>query len=285
MNYECLSYAKINLFLEVCKKRKDGYHEIVTLFSRVSLFDKIRFSKREDKEINIFIKNNVNFNDISKDDNLIYKAILEFEKKFEIKDGFDIYLEKNIPQGAGLGGGSSNCASTLLAMCDIYGIDKNKVRDIALKLGSDVMFFFEAKKIAVGKGRGEIIEDLDIKAEMPYVILVFPDIFLSTKEVYSNMDYNYIADLNLFYEFVDELKRYGKVDFSKYLFNRLETSAFKLEKKVKELKEEISSFGVMSLMSGSGSSVFGISYDKNLIDKCFNALKNKYRFIFKLKIV
>lgn len=279
------SFAKVNLFLEVLGKRKDGYHDILSLFGRISLYDILVFKKRDDEVINIDIKNNSNVDNLPLQNNLIWKAIISFRERFNIKCGFDIYVEKNIPQGAGLGGGSSNCAQTLNALSIFYNIDKKYLYPLACELGSDVGFFFNDLSFAVAKGRGEIIEEVNIKTKPPYVLLVFPGIYIATKDVYLALDYDYNPQLGLFNEFLEKLSNNDSLDFSKYLFNRLESSTFKLDYRVKKVKEEMTSLGIVSLMSGSGSTVFGLSYDLDFLKKAYDNLKKKYDFVFVTKFV
>lgn len=283
--FEFDAYAKINLFLEVCGKRSDGYHELLTIFSRISVADKLIFKKRHDSNINIILKNNVNLHNLSKENNLIWKAAKHFVDKFNIKEGFDIYVEKNIPAGAGLGGGSSDCAKTLEAMCLMYGIDKKNVFDIANNIGSDIAFFLSDFKFALGRGRGEMIEGINVSANMPDLIVVFPGISISTKDVYMAMNYDYEPKYELFELFLEELKGRQKINFSKYLFNRLENPAFNIEERIRKLKEEISFLGLDALMSGSGSCVFGLSYNNYAIENAFNILSSRYNFVFKAKFV
>lgn len=277
--------AKVNLFLEVSSKRSDGYHNIITLFARIALSDIISIRKRLDSQIKINIKNNVNVPYIDEKDNLVFKAIKKFEDKFNIKSGYYVEIEKNIPAGAGLGGGSSDCASTLRALCDIYNIRVSNVMDIASELGSDVSFFLKDCMMCVGTGRGEILEEVKVKAEMSDIILVFPEIHISTKDVYSSMEYNYIPDEKRIFELKKSLEKKGFIDWNYFLFNRLESSAFKIAPSVKSLKQEMIDMGLSSIMSGSGSCVFGLHYDRKKIDDAFTYFSKKYRFVFKTKFV
>lgn len=284
--FEFLAYAKINLFLEVCGKREDGYHDILTIFARISLADRLVFRKRDDGKINIVLKNNVNVDNLSKEENLVWKAAKAFCEVFGIRDGFDIYLEKNIPAGAGLGGGSSDCAKTLEALSLIYNVDKSRVFDIARSLGSDVSFFLSGFSFALGSQRGEVVERIDLSAKMPDVVVVFPGVAISTKGIYSSMRYDYKPRYDLLESFLEELKKPdNRIDFSRYLFNRLEIPAFNLERRIEILKKEMIDCGLDALMSGSGSCVFGLSYDEGVIERAVKVLRGKYNFVFKAKFV
>ncbi|MGC8866645.1 MAG: 4-(cytidine 5'-diphospho)-2-C-methyl-D-erythritol kinase [Elusimicrobiales bacterium] len=277
--------AKINLFLEVIGKRNDGYHDIVSVFARISLCDKIRLEKNKRFETRIFVKNNVNMPDIELKDNLVWKAVKRFEERFGYKCGYDVYIEKNIPVGAGLGGGSSDCAATLIALSKIYGINKENIYPIACELGSDVAFFTRNSMLCAGTGRGEILKDIELKARLPGLVIVFPDIYISSAKVYSSLNLNYNPDLKRFEVMIDAFKKEEDIDFSHLLFNRLEEAAFMIEPKVERLKKRMSELGLVSMMSGSGSSVFGLSYSTDLLDKAYDELKKIYRFVFKAKFV
>ncbi len=279
------AYAKVNLFLEVIGKRSDGYHDIITVFARVGIYDLLHFQKNNGYGIRVFIKNNVNMPDIDLKDNLVWKAVKRFEERFGVKCSCDIHIEKNIPVGSGLGGGSSDCASTLLTLCEMYGIPKEEIYSLASELGSDVAFFTRNSMLCIAKGRGEILEDITLKATLPEVIIAFPNIHLSTARVYSSLTLRHKADLERFNMMVDALRKEGSVDFSNILFNRLEEPAFVIEPEVKKLKKRMSDIGLVSLMSGSGSSVFGLSYSHDVIDKAYNLLKSNCGFIFKTKFV
>jgi 4-diphosphocytidyl-2-C-methyl-D-erythritol kinase len=277
------SFAKINIFLEVIGKRSDSYHDIESLFGRISVYDEIYI--RKSKKINIEIINNVNAESIDIYSNLVYKAFMRFKEEFSIDENIDLRIVKNIPVGSGLGGGSSNCAVALKAYSEIFGIDDDKgLEKIASELGSDVMFFLKNCSFALVSGRGEVVEPVDLKGILPYIILIFPDIHISTKDIYGGLKLDYVP-VKLSQRLRDELNSNCDIDLTTYLFNRLESVSFKLNKKIEDLKNEIISLGVSSLMSGSGSSVFGLSYDKNLIENAFNVLKKKYRFIYLLKFV
>jgi len=277
------SFAKINIFLEIVRKRKDGYHDIESLFGRISLYDEIFVKK--DLDINVEVINNVNADNIDVNSNLVYKAFVKFKKVFNINDGVHVKLIKNIPVGSGLGGGSSNCAYALRAYSEIFGInDEEKLKKIATELGSDVLFFWKNCSFALVSGRGEIVEVVDIKGELPWILIVFPNLHISTKDVYASLSLDYTPVKN-YWEIKEKILSSKEIDFCKYLFNRLESVSFKINRKVEDLKNEMLSLGLYSLMSGSGSSVFGLSHDKSKIENAFNVLKKKYNFIYLSKFV
>ena len=277
------SFAKINIFLEVVGKRPDNYHEIESLFARISLFDEIYIKKSD--SIKIEMINNVNAYSIDMASNLVYKAFLRFKERFMIDDGVEIKIIKNIPLGSGLGGGSSNCACALKAYADLFEIkDYEKLKEIASELGSDVMFFLKDCSFAICKGRGEIVEPVSFNFRLPNIILIFPEIHISTKDVYQQLKLDY-KPLKLSQRIRDDIKNGRSIDITSYLFNRLEDVSFKMNNRIKDLKDELSSLKIYSLMSGSGSSVFGLSYDDKILTRAFDVLKEKYRFIYLLKFV
>ena len=176
------SFAKINLFLHILNKRSDSYHNLQTWFTFVDLKDNLIFSFNDSVEINISSSQSIG----SKEDNLIYKAIKAFQNTYKIESvGVDVNLTKNIPMGAGLGGGSSNAATTLMAMRDYYRPDISNIEMITLatKLGADVPIFLYGRS-AWAEGVGEILHQKDFKEQ--YVLLVKPNIHVSTKEFFSS---------------------------------------------------------------------------------------------------
>ena len=172
------SPAKLNLHLEVIKKRTDGFHELRTVFQLIDLCDEIEF-KFANKEIDLIespypIK-----------DNLILKAAHLLKKITQTSQGATIILEKKIPMEKGLGGGSSNAATTLIALNKLWGtqLKKDKLIEIGLELGSDVPFFIHSKN-TWAEGRGEIFKDLTL----PYrwFLLAFPKTNISTKVAFND---------------------------------------------------------------------------------------------------
>ena len=135
---KCFAPAKINLSLDIVGKRSDGYHELCMIMQTVSLFDEIEIEKADE------IKVDCNIKEIPTDErNLAYKAALEFFKYTGLKGGCEIYLKKVIPDGAGLGGGSSDAAEIILALNKLYNanLSETQMKEIAVKIGADVPFF------------------------------------------------------------------------------------------------------------------------------------------------
>lgn len=178
--------AKINLFLRVLNRRKDNYHNLQTLFERIDLFDKITLTRRKDNKIVITSSNPR----LPKGkDNLAYKAALILKNKYAIEEGLGIDIEKRIPISAGLGGGSSDCAATLLGLNRLWKLKltKRELFEIAKNLGSDVPFFVSNNSFSLAAKRGEAIKDLKSHIRL-WHILVVPRINLSTKRVYAYFD-------------------------------------------------------------------------------------------------
>ena len=252
------SPAKINLFLKIIGKRPDGYHEIASLFQAIDLCDTMHF-KLSEKDV--FTCSDLSLPTDGK--NLVIKARELFRRKTGIEDCISIQLQKNIPQQAGLGGGSSNAATTLWALNNLCG---NPVSDMQLsewgaEIGSDVSFFL-SQGTAYCTGRGEVLRPL---APLSHPVwIVKPPIGLSTQKVY--------AELKLDGANLNEIKRDFDVESIlesfKYLqnmntnlitFNDLEEPAFKLKPELEALKNNLKACGFSTvLMSGSGSSFFCI---------------------------
>ncbi|MCK4935921.1 MAG: 4-(cytidine 5'-diphospho)-2-C-methyl-D-erythritol kinase [Elusimicrobiales bacterium] len=262
------SPAKINLFLEITGKRKDGYHDLITVFAKINIFDYVSMEKTAIEGIKVSMKNNSNLRLKKSGDNIIHKTALRFFEEFKIKPNVKIKLEKNIPVGAGLGGGSANSAVVLSGLCRMYGIDlktnRKKMSLIAKSLGADVPFFLSEASFCVGRGIGDKLFPFKVKKKRYSIVLVYPGIPVSTKAAYSNLKLpgKKEAALNNLKcrKLVCGLKA-GK-DMGKIRdlpMNRFEKAIFPKYGGIKKAKEKIISLGAdMAMMSGSGSSVFGV---------------------------
>lgn len=251
-NLKIKSIAKINFGLRVLSKREDGFHNLQTLFLPISkLYDNISFEKSEELSFN----SNVSL--LNDESNLIIKAVRLLENKFCKKLNVKIDLLKQIPIGAGLGGGSSNAASTLLALNKLFDLrlSSAQLSEFALELGSDVPFFINPIPL-VGTSRGEILTPLNLNLNN-YILLVNPGIHVSTKEAfcninnYSNDDFSY--NQILVNESIDFKKanKLIKNDFEEYVFHKFPG--------IKNLKNILYKNGALfAQMSGTGSTVYGI---------------------------
>ncbi len=258
-----LSPAKINLFLNVLFKRKDGYHEIATLFERIRLSDRINLTR---------VPSGIKIKSASRKiprgpKNLAYQAAKLLKDRFSVKQGVVIDIQKNIPVSAGLGGGSSNAATVLLGLNELWGLglSKKQLLELAGVLGSDVPFFVLETPFALGRGRGEILKKINPPAGLKlWHCLVKPPFGISTKEAYQSLKLSSLtpkktdAKILLHSVFRGDSKRLRKL-----LTNSLEQSLNKRVVKIFEIKAALDKQGALaSLMSGSGPSVFGIYRSK-----------------------
>ncbi len=269
------SYAKLNLFLEVVSKRDDGYHNLETIFHEIDFYDVIKIKVLKSNKPQITI--NCNNPSILPEKNLAYKAALLFFKKFSITDSILIDLEKKIPCGAGLGGGSSNAACVLNMLAEIYSKqDKKKdLLEMALQLGADVPFFLTGGT-AIGKGIGEKLEFINLKQKF-YFLLFCPDIHISTQKVYESLklDLTNQWDYNIF---LDTLFNKKEELINKIFFNRLEQVSFSLCPQLGVIKKNIEQITNKKwLMTGSGSALFCMFLKQDNAVSAFNILdKNGY---------
>lgn len=245
------SPAKINLGLNVVGKREDGYHDLETVFFPIMLSDKLTFG-HSDKTT--FESNNSQLNELK--DNLILKAIRLLKEHSRRNFNLSVYIEKIIPIGGGLGGGSSNAAVTLKSinkMCNL-GFNYSELAQLALRLGSDVPYFLNPVP-CYAESRGEKLHPINL--EIPYPILVVnPGIKIQTawafSKIYPGQPMKNLRDvLNKSKFDFDEIKVYVKNDFEKIIFQTFP--------EIKKIKEDLFDSGAeFALMSGTGSTVYGI---------------------------
>jgi 4-diphosphocytidyl-2-C-methyl-D-erythritol kinase len=251
------AYAKINLGLRILRRRSDGYHDIETVFHRIDLFDEITFEPSE--SISLATTDPTVPSD---DHNLCVRAALALRYSTGVHWGASMRLTKRIPAGAGLGGGSSDAAATLLALRKLWNLDvpESELIRIALTLGSDVPYFLRAGT-AYATGRGEALEYFTL--ELPYwVLVVFPGIPVSTAWAYQNMD---VAGLSRRPPATSSLRHIvsecatDPARLAMHLGNDFEPLILKAYPAVAQLKQVLSGYGAdLALLSGSGSSVFGL---------------------------
>ena len=260
--------AKINLFLEILGKRDDGYHEIETVMQEIDLVDNLQF-----EEIQEGVKLKCNDKNIPSDENnLVCKAANLILNECGIKKGVLISLEKNIPVGAGLGGGSSDAAATLKALNLLWkiGLNDAELMEFAAKLGSDIPFFIKGKT-ALCSGRGEKITPIEVRSEMNYLV-IFPHINISTATIYRNLKIDLTKKIIDVSFFLDALKHRKLADISKLLYNRLEEVIFATYPDLLDVKSALDHFDFCGLsVSGSGSAFFGLCKDKQQAE----AIKSK----------
>lgn len=269
--------AKINLSLDILGKRYDGYHFVKTIMQTVSLFDEITIEKNDVNEIRIFCE----AQDIPcNNENLTYKAAVAFYEHIgKSPDGIDITIEKNIPAMAGLAGGSSDAAGTIFCLNELLGTDlaTSELCDIAEKIGADVPFCIEGGT-ALAEGVGDILSELPYIPEC-YIVIVKPDINISTPEAYAKFDKLEVPASSQFDDMIAAIATQDIKKIGSLLFNALEYSANCEE--IKKIKKEMLEMGALgSLMSGSGSAVYGIFEKKKNASRCADEMEEKFSNVF-----
>lgn len=246
--------AKVNVRLEITGKRPDGYHDIFSIMVPVELFDNLEIRRSDTGQIRLSTKG---FDVPDDPENLVYKATKSFYEKTRIENkGIDIELEKNIPVAAGLGGGSSDAASILMALNELheYPLNEPDLHDLAVKLGADVPFFLNAVP-SIATGIGEKLEIIPNWPELWYLI-VTPDIEISTAWVYRNYKMELTSNE---YDYIRKILKNDEIIISKILKNDLEKVTSTSFPVINALKRKIMDAGAEgAMMSGSGPSVFGI---------------------------
>ncbi|MBM3580080.1 MAG: 4-(cytidine 5'-diphospho)-2-C-methyl-D-erythritol kinase [Alphaproteobacteria bacterium] len=248
--------AKINLFLRILGKRSDGFHELESLFVLTDLADELEA---------VLIPHPLPLTTISGEfgefvdsgKNLMTKILDFFAAEFGVANGLQIKLTKNVPVGAGLGGGSSDAACFIKVLNKIFALnlDKESLQKIALRFGSDIPFFFEERACLVG-GRGEVIENFSDFAPLK-TLLIYPKIGLSTKEIYQKLAGNFSPRIGF-----EQLKKMSIFDLLS-LPNDLEKPAISALALIQEILSELRNFGAdFAKMSGSGSACFGVFFDE-----------------------
>jgi 4-diphosphocytidyl-2-C-methyl-D-erythritol kinase len=248
--------AKVNLFLEVISKREDGFHNINSLFQAVSLFDRLRIERVSTPGIDLIVRNN---NKLSAGrDNLIAQAYRLMQKEFSLPGGLDVELEKNIPVGAGLGGGSSDCAAVIMAVSILHdlALDRQEMAKLGGQLGSDVPFFFGSGQAHVS-GRGDLIVDVDLPTDY-WLVLVSPEVWIATADAYAALK----TDLTMSRAPAKFVGCRGLGDFLEFLDgsgNDFESSHFESYPEHRQIQGRLLESGArIARMSGTGSTFFGV---------------------------
>ncbi len=255
--FEIKAYAKVNLLLDVLNKRKDNYHNIYTVFQSVGIYDKITI--KESKEFSLKLDNkNIPVNE----SNTIVKAYNIFKNAYNGKwQEFEILLNKNVPIGSGLGGGSADGAAILRFLNEYYKkpFKKKQLSEMAYKVGADVVFLLRGGT-AIGKGRGEKLRFVKYnEVDDLRIVIVYPNIHISTKWAYENLK-KYLTKHENSYNIINPNIDYGKFLRSlKNSFNVFEKLIYEYYPRISEIKKKLETYDpILSMMTGSGSSVFAI---------------------------
>ncbi len=273
------SPAKINLFLKVINKRKDGFHNIKTLFERIDLFDEISFIANNSGKIII----DCNDPQVPKGKrNLIYQVYAILKKDFNIKKGVNININKRIPVAAGLGGGSSNAATALIGFNRLFNLrlTRSKLLTYGRLLGSDIGFFLYNKSWALGTDKGDVIHPVNLQTKL-WHILVAPCVKVYSSEVYSSLKLELTKTSDNVNILIHKLKNKDMDKVGLLLKNDLEDAIIRICPKLNKLKERLKLFDTQGVMiSGSGPSVFGVTKSQIKAEKIAAKLSNRYTRVY-----
>ena len=262
--------SKVNLGLDVLRRRDDGYHEVRMIMQTLKLCDELYFEETQKKEIRI-VCNSENLE--CDENNLIYKAARLIMDEAGIDRGLDIRLKKNIPIAAGMAGGSSDAAATLVALNKMFGIDFDiaKLKEMGVKIGADVPYCIEGGT-QLSEGIGEKLTRLK-DAPQCFVVVAKPHIGVSTKYVYENLHVETIKTHPNIDAMLKGIDAGDLIEISSHMENILENVTEKKYPVIAMLKSKLKSMGALnSLMSGSGPTVFALFDDKDKADKACEAV-------------
>lgn len=278
------AYAKINLALDVLRKREDGYHDLSMIMQTVSLCDVIDINPIYEKDKTKTYTSNDAIPEM--EGNIAHRAAIEFFKYTNLDCSADIFIKKNIPHGAGLAGGSADAAAVICTLNDIFKtkLTKTELCKIGVKLGADVPFCI-MKGTYLAEGIGDVLTPLPNLNDHS-ILIVKPDFDVSTPEVYKTLK----LTKNTAHPPIEEIiEAITKGDY-KFVFenasNVLESVTAKKYKEIEKIKQEMKDMGaVLSLMSGSGPSVFGVFTNESKIIDAYSHFKNTYKDTFLTKTI
>ena len=255
LNYK--ARAKINLALDVCRRLENGYHEIKTVMQSVNIYDELEFKRRRDPDIILSVDSRYELGDLG--NNLIFRAAKFMKEYYGIRQGIEIHLKKTIPVAAGMAGGSTDAAATMLAMNEMFALklDKEELMRQGLRLGADIPFCILGGT-ALAEGVGEKLTPLPAPPRAS-LLVVKPPIMVSTKRVYETLRVNQIAKHPDIDGMMAALEQGDIERVANYLENVMEAVTVKENSIIAEIKTMMTQQGAYNaLMSGSGPSGFGI---------------------------
>lgn len=265
--------AKINISLDVLRRREDGYHDVKMIMQTVELYDKVYM--RKTRKQGIFI--NVNLRWLPTDDkNLCYKAAKLLMDEFQLEAGVYIDLYKKIPVAAGLAGGSSDAAAVLVGMNKLFrlGLSKEQLAEFGKQIGADVPYCI-MRGTALAEGIGEQLTQLEAFPDC-YVVLAKPDIKVSTPWVYKNLQLQKVDKHPETDYLIEQIEKNNLKSIANQLCNVLEEVTIKEYPVINEIKKTLMEQGALgSLMSGSGPTVFALFDDKNKAKEAVAYIKNE----------
>ena len=259
--------AKINLGLNIVEKRPDGYHNLETVFYPINLQDALEVTKLENEDEEYKLKVSGVTIEGEPDNNLVVKAYRLLKKDFPNMAPINIHMFKHIPTGAGLGGGSADAAFMIKLLNNKFKLDLSteKMEEYAAILGADCAFFIQNKPV-FASGIGNIFESINLSLKGYYIVLVKPDIFVSTKDAFAN-----IVPMHPNHS-LKEIIRMPIETWRATMKNDFETSVFQKYPEIAAIKDKLYDMGaIYASMSGSGSAVYGIFREQvEFIDEVFS---------------
>ena len=277
------SPAKLNLSLKVLRKRADGYHDLKTLFERISLCDEIMFKANTDGAVRIRCSHP---HVPCGPKNLIYRTAMLLKKTFRVKAGVEVLLDKRIPVAAGLAGGSSNAATALKGLNSLWQLRMPRTEMVALakEVGSDVPFFLHDCSWALGLSRGDEIQRLNLKTKL-WHILVVPRLKMYSSEVFANLNLQLTKpgdDVNILIRY---LKDKNIIRVGSLLYNDLEASILELRSSLLRIKERLLLYKEVEgvTFSGSGPAIFGITQTQQQAERLQALLSRRYSQVYAVR--
>jgi len=277
---KCRAYAKVNLGLNVIRRREDGYHDLESIMVPIQLHDLV-----EIHPYHTAVFECVPPFRIAPEKNTLLRMIEVCREEFHFTEQFRIRLYKHIPSQAGLGGGSSDGAAVLNYLDRLYNwkLSDQKKIELALKVGADVPFcLFE--KPALVEGIGEKLKFFNNHLDV-WIILLQPRKGVSTKKAFDGLNFETMVHPDVS-KIQETLEQNNYPAFCQSIGNSLEARALELVPEIQELKQNLIELGCdVSMMTGSGSVVMGFSQNEEVIDQCIRHFRKKVRFVRKTKIL
>ena len=275
-------YAKVNLTLDVLSKRPDGYHDISTIMRTVDIFDIVEISLTDQ---GIELSTSLDF--LPTDEkNIAYRAAQAIFSETGIQKGAKIHITKNIPCGAGMGGGSADGAAVLVLLNELLGypVSKERLLEIGAKIGADVPFCIKCGT-CLAEGIGEVLTKISAKGSIP-VVVVKPEVSISTPLMYKKLDEREIIKRPDTKAMIKALQEGSTEKIADLLYNVMEDAAIEEHPVISEIKESLIKKGALNaIMTGSGSAVFGIFRTTEEADRCANELSGVFGQVYSSNLI